>query len=153
MTQYRSIYIGGDVERPGAQAYQPGKSARQALVDAGGFNILRSRVVDPILTHADLQAEREALRLELERLRLARQRVEAELAGQPMPAEGQGTLAAPLSRQELQARLQGRARDRASLAQSQSYLQDRIGFLQEQLDSELGVAKADATNEDRIRLS
>lgn len=153
VTQYRSIYVGGDVERPGAQAFQPGKTARQALVDAGGFSILRSRAVDPILTHADLQAERAELHMTLERLWLTQARIEAERQGQAGMAgvgEAPGTLEA-LSHHELEARLEGREHKRTSLAQSQRHLQDRIQFLREQLVSEQGVAKADASNEARVR--
>lgn len=153
VTEYRPIYVGGDVDQPGAQAFQPGKTARQALVDAGGFNILRSRVVDPILAHADLQAEREALHLELKRLRLARTRVEAEIEGRSSSSIG-GDASDPLmalSREELDARLEAREREQLLLAQSQGHLQDRIRFLHEQLDNEQGAAEADAENEARIR--
>lgn len=153
VTQYRPIYVGGDVERPGAQAFQPGKTARQALVDAGGFNILRSRAIDPILTHADLQAERAELHMRLERLRLTQARIEAERQGQAGVAgdgEAPGTLEA-LSHLELEARLEGREHERTSLAESQRHLQDRIQFLRQQLASEQGVAKADASNEARVR--
>lgn len=41
--QYRSIYISGEVEKPGAYAYEPGMTIEKAVAIAGGFTERASR--------------------------------------------------------------------------------------------------------------
>ncbi|MEH2477871.1 polysaccharide export outer membrane protein [Nitrobacteraceae bacterium AZCC 2146] len=55
IAEYRPIYVNGDVSRPGSQVFRPGLTARQAVSLAGGYDLLRSRIEDPILQSADLR--------------------------------------------------------------------------------------------------
>ncbi|WP_336491985.1 polysaccharide biosynthesis/export family protein [Methylobacterium nigriterrae] len=57
VVQYRPVYLDGDVAKPGAQAYRPGLTVRQAIALAGGYDVMRFRGRDPFLESADFRAE------------------------------------------------------------------------------------------------
>ena len=57
VAEYRPVYLDGDVARPGAQAYRPGLTVRQAIALAGGYDVMRFRGRDPFLEAADFRAE------------------------------------------------------------------------------------------------
>src|SRR6266446_511259 len=59
VVQYGPIYVNGDVSKPGEQAFRPFMTVRQAIALAGGYDILRLRMENPILLSADLRGEYE----------------------------------------------------------------------------------------------
>lgn len=81
IAEYRPIYVSGDVGKPGSQPFSPGLTSRQAITMAGGCDLTRFGVLNPVLTSADLRSEYERAWIEFatESLRLGR--IEAELEG------------------------------------------------------------------------
>lgn len=96
IAEYRPIYVNGDVSRPGSQAYRPGLTARQAVSLAGGYDLLRSRIEDPILQSADLQGKYTTAWLEYAKELARVKRLKAEL-GQGVEAEEKEFASIPLS--------------------------------------------------------
>ena len=78
---YRSIYILGDVGRPGELPYHPGTTVRQAISLGGGLDVMRYRLANPFMESADLKGENEVLWVEAARARLTLKSIEAELSG------------------------------------------------------------------------
>ncbi len=67
MIEHRPFYISGDVSRPGAIPYRPGLDVRHAIALAGGYDALRFRTENPLMTAPDLKSENEALWIDLAR--------------------------------------------------------------------------------------
>ena len=90
MVDYSPVYIDGDVVKPGEQRFRPNMTVRQAVALAGGYEVMRYHLVDPVIQSADLGADYETLWTEQarEQARLARLKAElnneAQLGG---PAE------------------------------------------------------------------
>jgi polysaccharide biosynthesis/export protein len=99
VSDYRPIYVSGDVLTPGAQPYRLLITARQAIAVAGGFSLLRARAGaaaaagDPV----DLQRDYDSLWTEFIREHYRNARLKAQLdgksefdgkmpAGSPLPA-------------------------------------------------------------------
>lgn len=61
IAEYRPVYLNGDVTKPGAQAYRPGMTVRQAVSLAGGYEIMRFRMQNPFLESADLRNDYQTL--------------------------------------------------------------------------------------------
>jgi polysaccharide export outer membrane protein len=134
---YRPVYVTGDVARPGEQAFRPGMTVRQAVALAGGYDLVRFRLANPVLEAADLKAQYDALRSELaaQQVRVARLRAELDGsdalafddAGAPLPGRLLDELA-ELARRRLEA-------DRAEAEREKAYLQRVI----EQTDRQIAA--------------
>jgi polysaccharide export outer membrane protein len=61
VAEYRPIYVNGDVSKPGEYSYRPLMTVRQAVALSGGYELMRYRMLNPVLESADLRAEYEAL--------------------------------------------------------------------------------------------
>ena len=59
VVEYRPIYVNGDVTKPGEQVYRPLMTVRQAVALSGGYEVMRLRMINPILETADLRGEYE----------------------------------------------------------------------------------------------
>ena len=59
MVDYSPVYINGDVVKPGEQRFRPNMTVRQAVALAGGYEVMRYHLVDPIIQSADLGADYE----------------------------------------------------------------------------------------------
>jgi polysaccharide export outer membrane protein len=79
MVEYRPFYISGDVSRPGAVPYRPGLTVRHAIALAGGYDALRFRTENPLMTAPDLKSENESLWIDLARARARAISLKAEL--------------------------------------------------------------------------
>src|SRR5882762_2661389 len=79
VVQHRPIYVNGDVSKPGEQAFRPLMTVRQAIALAGGYDILRLRMENPILLSADLRGEYESLWAEFAKERARVSRLNTEL--------------------------------------------------------------------------
>lgn len=79
MVEYRPIYLRGDVAKPGEQAFRPGMIVRQAIALAGGFDILRYRMNNPVLEAAELRAEYMSLWTSFAREQARLWRIKSEL--------------------------------------------------------------------------
>jgi polysaccharide export outer membrane protein len=83
VVEYRPIYLNGDVTRPGEQPFRPGMTIRQAVAVAGGLDVLRYRMNNPILESADLRAEYQTQWTEYAREQARLWRVRTELGEKP----------------------------------------------------------------------
>jgi len=89
MVDYSPVYIDGDVVKPGEQRFRPNMTVRQAVALAGGYEVMRYHLVDPVIQSADLGADYETFWTEQarEQARLARLKAElnneAQLEGSP----------------------------------------------------------------------
>jgi polysaccharide export outer membrane protein len=82
VVEYRPIYLNGDVARPGEQPYRPGMTVRQAVSLAGGYDVMRFRMNNPLLEAADLKGEYESLWAEAVKEQAQIARFKAELNNQ-----------------------------------------------------------------------
>ena len=82
MSEYRPIYLNGDVTKPGAQPFRPGLTVRQAISLAGGYEIMRFRMNNPFIESADFSSEYQSLWAQHSSLTARMWRLEAELEGQ-----------------------------------------------------------------------
>ena len=61
VVEYSPIYVNGDVAKPGEQRFRPELTVRQAVALAGGYEVMRYHIIDPVIQSADLQADYETL--------------------------------------------------------------------------------------------
>jgi polysaccharide export outer membrane protein len=106
IAEYAPVYINGDVAKPGEQRFRPNMTVRQAVSEAGGFEVMRYRFNDPVLLSADLSAEYQSLWVEQaqEQARLARLQAQlndkTEFASQAQPTPVPGQFASDLAAAE-----------------------------------------------------
>jgi polysaccharide export outer membrane protein len=79
MVDYAPVYIDGDVVKPGAQRFRPNMTVRQAVALAGGYEVMRYHLVDPVIQSADLGADYETFWTEQARDQARLARLKAEL--------------------------------------------------------------------------
>jgi polysaccharide export outer membrane protein len=79
VVEYSPVYVNGDVAKPGEQHFRPELTVRQAVALAGGYEVMRYRIVDPVLQSADLGADYETLWTEQAREQARLARLNAEL--------------------------------------------------------------------------
>jgi polysaccharide biosynthesis/export protein len=79
MVDYSPVYIDGDVVKPGAQRFRPNMTVRQAVALAGGYEVMRYHLVDPVIQSADLGADYETFWTEQVRDQARLARLKAEL--------------------------------------------------------------------------
>ena len=128
IVEYRPFFITGDVARPGAVPFRPGSTVRTAVALAGGFDALRFRADNPLLSGPGYRSEYESLWAELLRqqareLTLQAERSEATtvdlstLASAPV-ARAVTNRIADLERSDFAFRLSAASRDKAFLESS-----------------------------------
>jgi polysaccharide biosynthesis/export protein len=83
IAEYRPVYVTGDVAKPGELAFRPGLTVRQAIALAGGFDIMRYRMINPFTESADLKGRQESLWTEMAKVRVEIARLRAELDDTP----------------------------------------------------------------------
>ncbi len=79
VAEYRPVYVLGDVGKPGELPFRPGLTARQAIALAGGFDVMRYRLVNPFIESAEMKSQHETLWTELTKVRAQIARIRAEL--------------------------------------------------------------------------
>lgn len=79
VVEYRPIYVSGDVSRPGAHAYRPSMTARQAIALSGGYDVLRGGPPNPYSEALDLEGEYQALWAEFVKEQARVWRIRSEL--------------------------------------------------------------------------
>src|SRR6202048_3376192 len=78
-SEYRPIYVNGDVSKPGEYPYRPSIAARQLVAVAGGYDIMRIRMNNPYLESADLRSEYGSLWTEFAKEQARMWRIKTEL--------------------------------------------------------------------------
>jgi polysaccharide biosynthesis/export protein len=138
VAEYRPVYLTGDVATPGAQAYRPGMTARQAIAVAGGYDLMHFRATDPFLESADLKSDYDVLWTEFARHQAEIWRIDAELAGKTVLSQKE-LPEAPLPPQEF-----------AEMINLQNaLLQARVGDYQNELSFlNTGIGQADGRRSD-----
>jgi polysaccharide export outer membrane protein len=85
VAEYRPIYVGGDVSKPGEYPYRPNITARQVIAVAGGYDIMHMRMNNPYLESADLRGEYASLWTEFAQEQARLWRIKSELGdGSPI---------------------------------------------------------------------
>ena len=81
VSDYRPIYLNGDIARPGSEAYQPKMTVRQAVALAGGYDVLRYKMDNPFLQLSDLTSQYNSLWIDYAKRQAIVARLQAELDG------------------------------------------------------------------------
>jgi len=79
IVDYSPVYVNGDVVKPGEQRFRPNMIVRQAVALAGGYEVMRYHLVDPVIQSADLGADYETLWTEQAREQARLARLKAQL--------------------------------------------------------------------------
>lgn len=160
VSEYRPIYINGDVSKPGEQPFRPGMTVRQAIALAGGYDIMHFRMDNPFLEQADFQSEYNAMWTEYARNQAVIARLNAELDNAdsfdrktlnetPLPEE-QTARIVDIEQQQLAARNSTYRKDRSYLEDAMKKEDGRIAVLADQQKREKEGVDADVAEYDRI---
>jgi len=160
VVEYRPIYVNGDVSRPGAQAYRPLMTVRQAVALSGGYDIMRFRMNNPFLESADLRGDYESLWTEFvkEQAHIWRMRIELGdedtlnqkvLRDAPIPASTISQITR-LEAEQLKSRQADYLREKEFLQRGMKQADEQIGVLSEQLDKEGQGLQADTQDLQRV---
>jgi len=161
VAEYRPVYLDGDVARPGAQAYRPGLTVRQAIALAGGYDVMRFRGRDPFLEATDFRAEYYGLWTEFAKEEAHISRVKSQLAGKtdldrparvetPIPLSVASGIA-ELETQQLRAELADHQDEKAHLRNAIEQVDRRRSILSETEAKEKEGAGAEARDLDEMK--
>jgi polysaccharide biosynthesis/export protein len=161
VVEYRQIYVNGDVSKPGEQVYRPLMTARQAIALAGGYDVMRLRMSNPILETADLRGEYESLWTEFAREQARVWRLKQEL-GQETKLDEKALLDVPIARstasaivnvaaETLKTDLANQQAERTFLQRGVVQADQQIQVLTEQEKTEDEGAKADNEEFERLK--
>jgi polysaccharide export outer membrane protein len=161
VVEYRPIYVNGDVSKPGEQVYRPLMTARQAIALAGGYDVMRLRMSNPILETADLRGEYESLWTEYAKEQAHVWRLKQEL-GQDTKLDERSLLDVPITQSTAQAIVNLAAdtlkTDLANQQAERTFLQrgvvqadQQVQILAEQEKTESEGVKADTEEFERLK--
>lgn len=159
VAEYRPIYVNGDVARPGELPFRPGMTVRQAVATAGGYDLMRFRLANPVLQAADFRSDYEALwaGFAMEQARVWRLRTElgeqgVEYAGDKAPISAK--LAEHFKGDEtalLNARLTDRDRDKSLLHDAITKADAQLNTLAEKKQKDEEGSRADTDEFEKVR--
>lgn len=160
VSEYRPIYVNGDVSKPGEQPFRPGMTVRQAIALAGGYDIMHFRMDNPFLEQADFQSEYNAMWTEYAKDQTVIARLNAELDNAdsfdsktlletPLPKE-QTARMVDIEQQQLAARNSTYRKDRSYLEDAMKKEDGRIAVLADQQKREKEGVDADVAEYDRV---
>jgi polysaccharide export outer membrane protein len=161
VVQYRSIWVSGDVLRPGEQPYQPRISARQAIASAGGlrsvFDASGNNQVDVIGLENDyvaawLDVASKAARAWRLRSELGESTAfdRASIPAPPVPEESLSRILS-LERQMLRVRKLDHDREKTFLENAARLAREQIASLSQQLEIETQGAEDDQQEYERVQ--
>ena len=130
VSEYRPIYLNGDVAKPGEEPYRPGLTVRKAIALAGGFDIMRLKMDNPFLQLSDLTSEYNTLWVDYAREQAVLARLQTELDGKSqLDAKAIVTtpIAPSLAKDILDNERDQLAVRNADFAKEQVYLRDASG--------------------------
>ncbi len=130
VSEYRPIYLNGDVAKPGEEPYRPGLTVRKAIALAGGFDIMRLKMDNPFLQLSDLTSEYNTLWVDYARQQAVLARLQTELDGKSqLDAKAIVTtpIAPSLAKDILDNERDQLAVRNADFAKEQVYLRDASG--------------------------
>src|SRR5262249_36854991 len=158
--EYRPIYVNGDVSRPGAQAYRPLMTVRQAVALSGGYEIMRFRMNNPFLESADFRSDYESLWTEFAKEQTHIWRMRMELGDEdnldqkvlrdvPLPASTISQITG-LEAEQLKSRQEDYLREKEFLQRGSKQTDEHIGVLSKQLQKEEEGLQADTQDLQRV---
>jgi polysaccharide biosynthesis/export protein len=159
IVDYSPVYINGDVVKPGELRFRPNMTVRQAVALAGGYEVMRYHLVDPVIQSADLGADYETYWTEQarEQARLARLKAELNNEAQLAPSRAESPVSNQLQSEIVNNESQQLAlwhsdfdKGIASLNRAIQSSTDQLAELVEQRDKEKEGAAADAAELQRL---
>jgi polysaccharide export outer membrane protein len=159
VAEYRSIYVNGDVAKPGEEVFRPGITVRQAIAIAGGYDEARFRLTNPFVAAADFRSEYETLladyaaqQVRIWRLRteLGETGVEYADTGAPIQGEFRDRLLYAET-QHLNARMADREKDRTLLRDAIAKADRQLSVLAEKKKADEEENKADTEDLQKVR--
>jgi len=161
VVEYRPIYVNGDVSKPGEETYRPSMTVRQAVALAGGYDVVRLRMNNPILESADLKGEYESLWTEYAKEQAHVWRLKKEL-GQQTALDERSLLDVPISRsmaqeivkvetENLKARRTDQQAERTFLQRGIAEADEQINVLAQQQKTEEDGNQADIEELERAK--
>lgn len=160
ISDYVPIYVNGDVSRPGEQKFRPGMTVRQSISLAGGYDVVRLRVENPVMTNVDLEDELRTKWMDIEHAYARRDFLQKLLDRSKEPAQpfalrsplakGLRDQAAKSETDQLRAGLEAFNSERAALERKISLLNDGLDALDKQKKNEDENAKLDSSEAARI---
>ena len=156
VTEYRPVYLNGDVAKPGEQTYRPGLTVRQAIALAGGYDILRFKMDNPFLQLSDLTSEYNSLWIDYAKEQATVARLQAELDGK-QDLDGKAVMGTPIApslsneiltneRSQLAVRNADFSKEQVYLRNASAKETERAHILGEQQSKELEGVKADTAD-------
>jgi polysaccharide export outer membrane protein len=153
VVEYRPIYVDGDVFRPGEHPYRPLMTVREAVALAGGYDVTRFRMTNPLFEAAELRGTYQTLWIELAKEKATMWRIKTELGAkddlnEAMLIEGlvpRATVSDIISveTEHLKARAADYQREKDYLQRSLKQAQEHIAVLSHQEQNEEQGTKAD----------
>ncbi|MDP4005833.1 polysaccharide biosynthesis/export family protein [Methylobacterium sp. NEAU K] len=167
IAKYQPVYLSGDVTKQGEHPFHPGMTVRQAIALAGGYNLLRFRMENPVVETANLRAEYDSVWASIAResanvwrLKAIIAAARADKAPAPPPAATDAALGAPGSRatvaqklaeQQLRLQISDITKEKEHLQRSLARSQTQLASLTEQQAKEKEGVTADADEYDQVR--
>jgi polysaccharide biosynthesis/export protein len=139
IAEYRPLYIGGDVVKPGSYPYRPGMTVRDAIALAQGYDSLHLRGRDPMVEAANAQADYDSYAIEAAKQVVRIDRLKAALADRreldlkngpdfPVRPEAMAEIRRVES-QRLSADSENRSRERAHLTEMLNGTKEQLATL------------------------
>ncbi|MCI9880441.1 MULTISPECIES: polysaccharide biosynthesis/export family protein [Methylobacterium] len=160
IADYVPVYVNGDVSRPGEQKFRPGMTVRQSISLAGGYDVVRFRVENPMMANVDLEDELRTKWMDLEHAYARRDFLQKLLdrskeATQPFAlrsplAKGLRDQAAKAETDQLRASLDAFNAERVAFERKITLLNDGLEALEKQKKNEDENAKLDNSEAARI---
>lgn len=162
IVEYQPIYLTGDIFAPGAQGFRSGLTVRQAASVAGGYNLFRTRVENPVEI-IGIEKAYDGLLVAYVAAQAREIRLQAELAGDTPPdfaalasTRLDPSVAERFARtetEEFSNRVTAREKQRAAIRQAISQSERRAAILTEQQDNaekEIANYEADLTRVENL---
>jgi polysaccharide biosynthesis/export protein len=161
VAQYRPVYLNGDVSRPGEQPYRPRMTVHQAIAMAGGYEIMRFRMNNPLMDATDFRHELTALQVDYARQSAVVDRLMAELenkthisgAKEQWESTGDASIVSAVKNtqaEQLRLRSIDYDKERSYLQGAVDLVRDRVHKLTEQQEQEKEGTAADLNELGRI---
>lgn len=161
VAQYRPVYLNGDVSKPGEQPYRPRMTVHQAITMAGGYEIMRFRMNNPLMDAADFRHELTALHVDYARQSAVVDRLMAELenkthisgAKEQRESSGDASIVSDVKNtqaEQLRLRSIDYDKERSYLQGAVDLARDRVHKLTEQQEQEKEGTAADLAELGRI---
>ncbi|WP_352772629.1 polysaccharide biosynthesis/export family protein [Mesorhizobium sp. M0684] len=161
VVEYRPIYLTGDVANPGEQPFRSGMTVRQAIAVAGGYDLVRLRIDNPILELTDLKTQYNTTwpRLAAAQIRVARLRAELEGRDETsLAVSADGGLSAGLLPEieqvqgELLAnRVDDHSKEKQAVRVSLQHIERRLDLLSRRQENEQTAKEEDTIELERVR--